>query len=64
MDCRFTEFYMVEGCEDYLNEVVRCCLENGNFDLGKHRLELIVPEDIEQITSEDMRNIIDIVDRT
>ena len=58
------EFYMVEGCEDYLNEVVRCCLENGNFDLGKHRLELIVPEDIEQITSEDMRNIIDIVDRT
>jgi hypothetical protein len=52
------EFYMIEGCEDYLNKVARCCLENGNFDLGKHRLELIIPEDIEKTTSEVMRNII------
>ena len=52
------EFYKVEGGGNYLEEVVSHCYEKGIFVPGEHRLELIIPEEIEKIKIEEIRNII------
>jgi hypothetical protein len=52
------ELYFVDGNENYFNEIAKCCLEKGIFVPGKHRLELIIPQQIENIRTGDIRDII------
>jgi len=48
----------------YLKYVIQNCLENNSFIPDQHRLELIISEDLNKITSEEIRFIIDMIDRT
>jgi hypothetical protein len=52
------EFYKVEGGGNYLDEIAKYCFEKKIFAPRGHRLELIVPKEIEKIKVEEIRNII------
>lgn len=52
------DFYRVEGGGDYLDKIAQYCFENKAFAPGKHRLELIIPKEIEKIEIEKIRDII------
>ena len=51
------DFYTVEGSGDYLNDVAKHCFENDSFVPGEHRLELIVPEEVERFKLKEIKNI-------
>jgi len=55
------EFYKVKGGGDYLNEVAQHCFENDNFVPDGHRLELIVPEEVERFKLKEINGIINMV---
>ncbi len=52
------ELYFVEGNENYLDEIAKCCFEKETFVPGKHRLELIIPQQIESFKTGEIRDII------
>lgn len=52
------DLYKLEGGGDYLDNIAQYCLENGTFVPGEHRIELIIPKELEKIKIEEIRNII------
>ena len=55
------EYYRIERCGDYWNDVAQHCFENDRFVPDEHRLELVVPEEVEKIKLKEIQNIIDML---
>jgi len=55
------EFYRVDGGGDYLNEVAQHCLINDIFVPDEHRLELVVPEEVEKLKLKEIKGIINML---
>ncbi|MCK4636304.1 MAG: hypothetical protein KAT49_00325 [Methanomicrobia archaeon] len=55
------EFYSVGRDEDYLNNVAQECYKGRIFVPGKHRLELITPEEVKKINLKEIRNIMGMI---
>jgi len=55
------EFCRIGGGVDYLDDVAQHCFEHGRFVPDEHRLELVVPEEVEKIKLKEIQNIIDIL---
>ena len=55
------EFCRMERGVDYLDDVAHHCRENDRFVPGEHRLELVVPEEVEKIQLKEIQNIIDML---
>ena len=55
------DFYKVEGGGDYLDEVAQHCFRNDTFVPGEHRLELVVPEEVENLKLKEIKDIIDMI---
>jgi hypothetical protein len=53
------EFYKVKGGGGYLDEVAQHCFENDIFVPDEHRLELVVPEELEKLKLKEIKDIID-----
>ncbi len=51
-------FFKLEGVGDYLDKAAQYCFENQTFIPDKHRLELVIPKEIEKIKIKEIRNIL------